>query len=119
MKALANENFPLAAVRELRRIGWDVVTVKEWRPATDDLDVAGKARQEGRILLTFDKDFGELFQETPPAAPHAVVLFRLPNLSAAQTIARIVGALTSRRDWPGAIWVVEAERIRSRRSAAR
>jgi hypothetical protein len=29
MKALADENFPLAAVRHLRGLGWDILTVKE------------------------------------------------------------------------------------------
>lgn len=115
MNALADENFPLAAVRDLRGLGWDILTVKEWRPASDDVDVLSKAREEGRVLLTFDKDFGELALETAPTAPHAVVLFRLPNLSAADTVERVVRALTSRTDWAGAFWVVEAKRIRSRR----
>jgi predicted nuclease of predicted toxin-antitoxin system len=77
-----------------------------------------KARVEGRILLTFDKDFGELHLGTPTAAAHSIVLFRLPNLSAAETVARIADALTSRTDWFGSFWVVEAQRIRSRRFVA-
>jgi len=32
MKALADENFPRAAVNELRRLGWDIVVVQDWRP---------------------------------------------------------------------------------------
>jgi predicted nuclease of predicted toxin-antitoxin system len=71
------------------------------------------------MVLTFDKDFGELAFENAATAPHAVVLFRLPNLSAADIVGRIVDALTSRSDWAGAFWVVEAKRIRSRRFVMR
>jgi predicted nuclease of predicted toxin-antitoxin system len=113
MKALADENFPHAAIRELRRLGWDIVAVQEWRPSTDDLDVAWKAREEGRLLLTFDKDFGELWQTGANGSSAGIVLFRLPRLSAAETIDRIVSALTSRSDWSG-FWVIEADRVRAR-----
>jgi hypothetical protein len=42
MKAPTDENFPRAAVLELRRRGWNIV-VQEWRPASDDLDVEAKS----------------------------------------------------------------------------
>jgi predicted nuclease of predicted toxin-antitoxin system len=114
MKGLADENFPLDAVLELRRLGWEVVLARDWRPATGDADLAAKCRREGRILLTFDKDFGELWREDPADASNGVVLFRLPRLSAAEQVNRIVRVLTSRTDWSGSFWVVEAERIRAR-----
>ncbi len=69
-------------------------------------------------MLTFDKDFGDICRKSPSAAPSGVVLFRLPGLSAAETISRIVDALTSGKDWRGAFWVVEAKRIRTRRFVA-
>ncbi|MGO9744558.1 MAG: DUF5615 family PIN-like protein [Roseiarcus sp.] len=34
------------------------------------------ARREGRILLTFDKDFGDLYRESPLIAPSGLILFR-------------------------------------------
>ena len=105
MKALADENFPRAAVRELRLRGWDIVNVAEWRPATDDITVAAKARAEGRILLTFDKDFGELWQAGENGSPGGIILFRLPHLSAAETVDRIVNVLTSKSDWSDGFWV--------------
>ena len=114
MKGLADENFPLAAVQRLRRLGWDIVTVEEWSPGTDDVKVAAKAREEGRILLTFDKDFGDICRKSPSAAPDGVVLFRLPGLAAEETVRRITDALTSGKDWRGAFCVVEAKRVRTR-----
>jgi predicted nuclease of predicted toxin-antitoxin system len=81
MKALADENFPRAAAEELRRRGWDFLCVQDATPAASDFDVAAMAVRYGRILLTFDKDFGEIWRRDPDGSP-AIVLFRLPRLSA-------------------------------------
>ena len=118
MRALADENFPRAAVEKLRRLGWDILTVQEWRSATDDRGVAAKSREENRVLLTFDKDFGELWLAEQNVPPTGIVLFRLPRLSAAETIDRVVTVLTSSTDWSGGFWVVEAERVRERNASA-
>jgi predicted nuclease of predicted toxin-antitoxin system len=58
MRFLANENFPGAAVVALGADGHDVVWVRVAAPGMRDPDVLAWAAREGRILLTFDKDFG-------------------------------------------------------------
>ena len=60
MRILANENFPGPILRELRRRGHDVVSVKESMRGASDREVLERAQQEDRLVLTFDKDFGEL-----------------------------------------------------------
>ena len=60
MRFLANEHFPGAAVTALTARGHDVVWVRVSAPGTSDADVLAWAAREQRILLTFDKDFGEL-----------------------------------------------------------
>ena len=60
MRFLANENFPGAAVAALEAAGHDIIWVRVAAPGTTDPDVVAWAAREGRILLTFDKDFGEL-----------------------------------------------------------
>ena len=60
MRLLANENFPGAAVTALEAAGHDVVWVRTAAPGTTDRDVLAWAAREERVLLTFDKDFGEL-----------------------------------------------------------
>ena len=77
MRLLANENFPADAVDALREVGHDVVWIRTDAPdSTDDL-ILQRAQAEGRILLTFDKDFGELaFRHNLPSSS-GVLLFRI------------------------------------------
>ncbi|MDZ4786762.1 MAG: DUF5615 family PIN-like protein [bacterium] len=60
MKLLVNENIPKASVHDLRRRGHDVVSVAEVAPAISDRQVLKMAETEGRIIITFDSDYGEL-----------------------------------------------------------
>jgi len=48
------------AVDELRRAGHDVVWSGEWERDPGDPGLLSLARKEGRIVVTLDKDFGEL-----------------------------------------------------------
>jgi hypothetical protein len=67
-KFYANENFPLPAVQVLRSMGHDVLTSTEAGQANlslTDNDVLLFARQQKRILLTFNrKHFIRLHQES-------------------------------------------------------
>lgn len=77
MRWLTDENIPAAAVRFLREMAHDVLAVAEARPKLPDREVLALARREGRILLSFDRDHGDLiFREGVPAPP-AVVYLRL------------------------------------------
>ena len=60
MVILADENVPGAAVARLRDAGHDVSWVSEDAPGTADPDVLERASKEDRLLVTFDKDFGDL-----------------------------------------------------------
>ena len=60
MRVLANENVPAALVERLRSVGHDVARVRERSPGIADPQVIEWAINDQRVLLTFDKDFGEL-----------------------------------------------------------
>ena len=60
MRLLANENFPGLAITALRSHRHDVVWIREDSPGISDHNALSRATAEGRILMTFDKDFGEL-----------------------------------------------------------
>jgi hypothetical protein len=69
---------------------------------------------EGRILLTFDKDFGELAWRSNLPSGCGIVLFRMPMLPPSKTGALLKDLLTGRADWAGNFAVVKSGRIRMR-----
>jgi predicted nuclease of predicted toxin-antitoxin system len=60
MRFLADENFPGDAVTALRTSGQDVLWIRTDAPGITDQDVLARSLKDARVLLTFDKDFGEL-----------------------------------------------------------
>lgn len=112
MRLLANENFPGDAVTALRQVGNDIVWIRESLPGCSDIQVLERAQAEERLLITFDKDFGELaFRHGLPASC-GIILFRISTPSA-EYIARLaVAAIEQRDDWAGHFSVIEDARIR-------
>ncbi|PIP12804.1 MAG: hypothetical protein COX49_03620 [bacterium (Candidatus Stahlbacteria) CG23_combo_of_CG06-09_8_20_14_all_40_9] len=60
MKFIADENLEKPVVEWLRGQGLDVRYIGEEAPATSDEAIVSIAKEEDRILVTNDKDFGEL-----------------------------------------------------------
>ena len=114
MRFLANENFPGPVVQALRALGEEVAWVAEDMRAASDEAVLARAQAEGRVLVTFDKDFGELAFRSGLPASSGVVLFRLGGSSPGEDNARALAVLLERRDWPGNFTVVHDDRIRMR-----
>ena len=114
MRFLANENFPRAAVEGLRAAGHDVAWIRTEAPGATDEQVLARSRDEGRVLITFDKDFGELVLRRGLSASQGVVLLRLPLAGPEELVARAVAALTARGDWAGHFSVIEGDRVRMR-----
>ena len=112
MRLLANENFPKEAVEALRRQGHDVKWVRTDCPGISDRQVLSLAQSENRLLLTFDKDFGELAFRAGLPATTGVILFRIPPKFPAFIAQVAVAALDERTDWEGHFSVIEQDRIR-------
>ncbi|MGI9105738.1 MAG: DUF5615 family PIN-like protein [Pyrinomonadaceae bacterium] len=112
MRILADENFPGDAVAALRDQGHDVLWVRADAPGITDREVLSLAQAEGRIVITFDKDFGELAFRFGLPASSGIVLFRLALTSAAGVARIAVAAFATRTDWAGSFSVVEDDRIR-------
>lgn len=112
MRLLADENFPEKAVDALHLAGHDIVWIKTIAPGITDRDVLQLAQDERRILLTFDKDFGELAFRVGLPSLAGIILFRLKPMPPTE-IARIaVVVVQSRQDWHGHMSVVDERRIR-------
>jgi predicted nuclease of predicted toxin-antitoxin system len=76
MRFLADENFPAPAAAALRAAGHDVVWVRMTAPGATDSAVLAWAAREDPILLTLDKDFGELARGSKLPRTCGVVLLR-------------------------------------------
>jgi predicted nuclease of predicted toxin-antitoxin system len=114
MRLLVDENFPRAAIAALRGIGHDVASVWEIARGSDDIAVLDLARQQQRIIVTFDKDFGELaFRQSLPCES-GVVLFRIESRDPEVLTHRVVNVLQSQPSWQGMFASVDEKRIRVR-----
>ena len=80
MKILADESVDEDIVLRLRRDGHDVGYVAEMSPGIMDEEVLTLAADESILLLTADKDFGELIFRQG-YVKHGIVLYRLAGLS--------------------------------------
>jgi predicted nuclease of predicted toxin-antitoxin system len=114
MRFLANENFPGDAVTRLKAAGHDVVWIRTAAPGSKDEDVLARAAREERIVLTFDKDFGELARRAGLPESSGVVLLRLPMPAAADAGVTLAARIGERSDWAGHFSVLEPGRIRMR-----
>lgn len=118
-RLLADENVPGLAVATLRQHGHDVLWMHEEAPGTPDPQVLARAHRERRVVVTFDKDFGELAFRLGAAAASGVILFRV-HAGSPESVARAaVSVFAERTDWAGAFVVVEDGRIRVRSIADR
>lgn len=114
MKILADENVPGAAVAALRSAGHDVIWVSEEGPETAEDDVLSRASEEARLLVTFDKDFGDLVFRAGMRASYGIVLFRLASMSKDTLPQFVADSLASQVEWKGHFSVISERRIRMR-----
>jgi predicted nuclease of predicted toxin-antitoxin system len=92
MKFLADENMDVAIVDRLRQEGHQVWYVVEMEPGIADNEVPALANLEGAILITADRDFGELVFRLRYITT-GIILIRLAGLSTlakSDTVAMII-----------------------------
>jgi len=114
MRFVVDESTGRGVAEFLRASGFDVTFVPETMPSADDVDILSFAVREQRIVVTNDKDFGELVFRS--GMQHAgVVLFRLDDESAANRV-RMAKIAVERygRQMAGCFVVVTEETIRIR-----
>ncbi len=94
MNWLADESVDAAVVARLRAEGHDVCYVAELEPGLTDEDVLRRAVDSGSLLLSEDKDFGELVFRLG-RAHQGVVLIRIFGVASSQKAAAVAHALRS------------------------
>jgi predicted nuclease of predicted toxin-antitoxin system len=95
VRFLADESCDAAITRALREAGYDVVSIAETSPGAADRVVLALALADDRVLVTRDKDFGELVFSTGARAS-GVLLVRSPPL-ARSALPQLVIELASTR----------------------
>ena len=114
MRILADENIPDQSIPLLRASGHDVLWVREEQPSTDDPDVLDWATRESRLLITLDKDFGELSQRLRQPAPFGVILFRIAdNVLGDERALLITQNVSAQVEWAGYLWVINVRKRRT------
>jgi predicted nuclease of predicted toxin-antitoxin system len=114
MRFMADENFPRLAVAELREAGFDVAWITEEASGASDDEVLASCSADTRVLLTLDKDFGELAFRRRLSAECGVVLFRIKSQNPNEIASLVRVALSSTAEWRGHFSVVTKLGIRMR-----
>jgi hypothetical protein len=109
---LADESCDYAVVRALRARDIDIIAIAEAGPSASDRDVLSLARNDGRILVTEDKDFGWLVYVSLERSA-GVVLLRYRPEGRASIVDSVVALATEQPEQLiGSFTVVQPGRIR-------
>ena len=116
MKFLADAGISPKTVAFLNAAGHDAVHVRQiGLQRASDADIVRRARQEGRVVLTFDLDF-DLILALGVADSPSVVIFRLSDETSTSVNWKLEAVITERRAEleQGALILVEDGRYRMR-----
>jgi predicted nuclease of predicted toxin-antitoxin system len=84
----------ITAVHALRRTGHDITHLEELCLRTlADIEIVKLAREERRVVLTFDLDFADIVAATNEPFP-SVIIFRLRRGRPARVLARLEAVLS-------------------------
>ena len=115
MKLLADESLPYPIVLALRGQGFDLISVMEDSPGISDGQVLEIANREGRIVLTMDKDFGDLIYRERRASL-GIVLFRMSGIATTEKLKIAVAAIKKHgEELVGGFTVVTPRSVRIRK----
>jgi len=112
MRLLADQNIPQLLVNRLRDRGHDVLWILAHSPGASDEQVLATANAEKRVLLTLDRDFGELVFHRRLVPEAGILLLRLKGLRPPQLAAKAIEIVESRESWSGLFAVADPGRLR-------
>jgi predicted nuclease of predicted toxin-antitoxin system len=112
---LADESVDGPIVYRLRQDGHEVLYVAEMEPGISDEVILERGNQHQAVLVTIDKDFGELvFRQK--LISKGVVLVRLAGLSLGRKADLVAAAVRQHEgELPGCFTVISPGRVRIRR----
>jgi predicted nuclease of predicted toxin-antitoxin system len=115
MKCKLDENLGDIGRDVLAAAGHDVATVAmQGLSGSLDTSLFDVCRAEGRVLVTLDRDFGEILRFAPEDSAGIAILDCRGRLSPRAILARVkeLVALLETRSIDGQLWIVEPGRVR-------
>ena len=115
MKIKLDENLGSLGKSLLEAEGHDVMTIAAQRMSgAKDERIYRACRDESRVLVTLDRDFGQTIRFPPEATAGIVVLECKGRLSPTMILARLTELATLLRTRPidRELWIVEPGRVR-------
>jgi predicted nuclease of predicted toxin-antitoxin system len=115
-KFKVDENLPNEATDRLRQLGYDALSVfDQGLNGHPDSDVSAVCRQEERVLITLDRDFGNILNYPPADHSGIMVLGPLRN-DKPHVLSLLEKAIAALQSEPidGNLWIVEDAQIRIR-----
>jgi predicted nuclease of predicted toxin-antitoxin system len=109
---LLDENFPHSVGKALAAAGHDVLYVAFVAPGANDRAVLALACEQGRRLLTFDADFGDLVFHHGAVPPPAILYFRVHPVVAEEVLSLALRALGEAPEGSFAVVTREGTRLR-------
>ena len=114
-RLIADENVPAKAIEALRSAGLDVLSVREHSPGITDDEVLRLAVAQHGVLVTFDRDYGELIFGRGLPSPPSVIYFRIIPRDSREVSDAVLALLADRDPIDGAMIVVSRQGVRRRR----
>ena len=97
MKVLVDVSAGQAVAEAIRQMGHDVLFVRDRDPKMSDTNILDWAVSEGRLIVTMDKDFGDLVFRTR-RSHCGILLLRLEAARTAEKIA-VIQIAFNQYDW--------------------
>ena len=114
-KLFADENIPAKAIDTLRDAGYDLLFIRETAAGISDEEVLRIAVAQGRILVTFDRDYGELIFGEGREPPPSIIYFRAFPAGPGEVRDAVLSFLVDPDSIDGAMVIVSNQGIRRRR----
>lgn len=111
MKFLVDANLGRKFANLLQEAGYDTIFAKDLLPLSADEELLARAANEERVVITNDKDFGELVFRSGKAAT-GIILLRTITTDSAERFKLAKGVLGKAK---GNFIVVEEDRMRVRK----
>lgn len=114
MRFLANENFPDPSIVMMRAQGLEVASIRVEAQGAKDHEVISRARHEGSVILTLDKDYGELIFKRGVIDPPAVLFLRYRGRDPQAPARLVLGLLATNTELLNRFTVLEEDGVRQR-----